>query len=447
MIPLTLLSVSCFALALAHEYSSSSTSSTAHSGSDSDSSCAPKTVRFAHLTSNDDFVSAIRKDKKHHSKKSDNHHHHHHHHKSSHEHISKTILKSSREPKEVSYFSASKPVFQQFSYIAESGNRHPRLPGGPQKTGFTFSRSWQRDIERALLKGKKKQSERFSSAASNGFATKFASETKGTVKDPIDAGWWLVSFEAGRTDALNTFKFKAKRPVIVSVVDLFCRGDSFAVLDEGKLIAQTSRVRADSKCKDVVTSPQVAIEDGRWSSVVFDLDTGKHSISLRAIDNSFEGGMAAIRFEYKSMDSESDNSSDDGYDSSDSASNSSESASSSDSSDNESGKKPRIHFSRSKICAGYGGFIVIDEPFSMKKAGKACEKINARLANLNGKRANLEAAVKSVYYCLGSKTVAWVDAKDNDGVADLVLKLENGGKNGILAQPSGKHPVICEKKN
>ena len=415
-------------LAKAHDYSLSSSDSIALSESDSDQHYPIRggrkkpTVRFSGLKRDEDLVSAIKTKRHHHAHRKD-------------EMTKRSSLKS------ISYFSSSKPVFQESSYISASGSRHPRLPGGPQKVGFTFSRSWQREIEKNLLKGQKKKpsSER---GPSNGLISKFASETKGIVKDPVDAGWWLVSFEAGRSEALNTFKFKTKRSVTVSVVDLFCRGDSFAVLDEGKLIAQTSRVRADSKCRDIVTSPQVAIEDGRWSSVVFDLEAGKHSISLRVIDNPNDGGMLAIRFEKGQVEQDSDDSTDEDAGIFSSTSESTDSASSS-SSDRPS-KPSRSHFSRSQVCSGYNGFVVIEAPFSMKKAGKACERINAKLANLNGKRKNYEAAVKSVYTCLGSNKLAWVDAKDNDGVADLVLKVEKGGKSGILTQPTSSHPVLCQ---
>lgn len=353
--------------------------------------------------------------------------------------------KSSTSLKPLSYFAPSKAVCREHSYIAESANRQPRYPGGPQKVGFTFSRSWKGEVEKRISKAKKKRGsseKEWTSSAANGFVSKFAAETRGIVKDPVDAGWWLVSFEAGRSDALNTFTFKSKRQVIVSVVDLFCRGDSFAILDEGKLVAQTSRVRADSKCKDVVTSPQVAIEDGRWSSVVFDLEPGKHSISLRVIDNPNGGGMAAIRFESAQAANASDDSSSEDNDiSSDSSSQESDSNSTSSSSD----RKTRTHFSGSQVCKGYNGFVVIMKPLSMSKAGKACEKINSKVANLNGKSKNFEAALKSAYTCLGSNKEVWVDAKDNDGVADLVLKVGKGGKSGKLIQPDHEHPVLCER--
>ncbi len=225
MLPFSMLvAASCINLITAKSVSSSISTSL----SDSEGPGSRKSVSFAKLVPNDDFVSAVKKTKK--LQSSEKHHRHHHHHQKHH----KSHHKSSpiKELKDQSYFSTSKPIFREFSYIAESGSRQPRLPGGPQKVGFTFSRSWQRQVERDLLKGKKKRSsDKPPNAISNGYASKFASQTKGVVEDPIDAGWWLVSFEAGRSDALNSFKFKNKRPVIVSVVDLFCRGDSFAVLD------------------------------------------------------------------------------------------------------------------------------------------------------------------------------------------------------------------------
>lgn len=415
--------------------------------SDSYSEEPKKTVRFTKLKPDADLLPVVKTKKHRHSSdyfslsshSSHSKHHRHSHHKS----------KSRKGVSRLSFFSAApQSVFEQSnSYICSSGQRPPKIPGGPQKTGFTFSRSWQRGVDSARQKDRKKRPNSVdfgATAGSNGLIPKFATETSGIVKNPVDAGWWLVSFEAGKAESLNTFAFKSKHPVTVSVVDLFCRGDSFAVLDEGRLIAQSSRVRPDVKCRTVVTSPQIAFEDGRWSSVVFDLDAGKHTITLRTIDNPFEGGMAAIRFETARNEVESGGSSDEESGNSDISNSDSASTSSSDDDD----KSPSRHyFSRKDICAGYNGFMVITAPISKSKAGKACKSINAQLAVIAGGTNPLPAAIKSVYGCLGANRMAWVDAIDNDGIADLVIKADKGGKTGGLTQPTGDHAVLCMKKS
>jgi hypothetical protein len=271
----------------------------------------------------------------------------------------------------------------------ESGKR-----GGKQESGFIYNREWQKDMEKVS------QNEKHF----NGYIDE--KMTEGTVTEPVNAGWWLLSFQTGKSVSKTVFKFKANLPVKVTLVDLFCRGDSFAVWDDGKLIAQSSRIRADRECEELVISPQVALIDGRWSSVVFELDIGEHFIEIKTVDSPMEtGGVAAIKFE----------------------------------SILPAGMKER-RISRDKVCRGYNGLFVVKADINSEEAETVCLTMKSDLAKFE---VGDLAAWKSMNTCLGVDGMAWVIEKETGDLGTVAL---NGRKIKILNDNRSK-PVICRVRS
>ena len=244
----------------------------------------------------------------------------------------------------------------------------------------------------------------------NGWSKEMEAWTTGIVKEPINAGWWLFTFGTGSSSVSRTsFKFKTQFPVRVSLVDLFCRGDSFAILDSGKLIAQSSRILADKEgcggCETVI-SPQEALKDGRWSSVILELEAGNHEITLKSVDSPMEnGGTAAIRFDHIIP-----------------------------------AHIPR-KISRNKVCRGYNGLFVITEPLEADEAELACLAMKSCIARVEKGKDDLIVR-RSIKSCTDGEVKVWA----KDGIDDELKVFRKDG----TAQPVPdkekkelKYPVLC----
>ena len=266
--------------------------------------------------------------------------------------------------------------------------------GGKQKVGFIWQKQFMEKI-----KGENE----------NGFSEELEKMTAGIVREPINAGWWLFTFGSGKNSVSKTsFKFKTSLPIRVSLIDLFCRGDSFAVLDSGKLIAQSSRIPADRECEgdDKMVSPQEALKDGRWSSVVFELEAGDHEITLKTVDSPTEnGGMAAIKFDHILPS-----------------------------------RAPR-KISRNKVCRGYNGLIVITERMSLDEAELACLNMKTDIARIGSNPKDDIIIRRSIKTCTKGESRVWA----MDGVDD---GLKVFGRDGKAIEPEDekkeeKYPVLC----
>ena len=275
--------------------------------------------------------------------------------------------------------------------------------GGKQAVGFVWQKQF---IEELKLDG----------VSENGFSEDLNKLTAGIVTQPINAGWWLFTFGNGKNSVSKTsFKFKSRLPVRISLVDVFCRGDSFGVLDSGRLVAQTSRVPADKECdkSDRMISPQEALKDGRWSSVVFDLEAGDHEITLKTVDSPMEnGGVAAIKFDHVLP-----------------------------------ARRPR-KLSRNKVCRGYNGLIVITEPMPAEEAELACLNMKTDLARVGYSKDEI-IVKRSIKTCStnnnGQGKVWAVDVIDEELKVfgrDGKVCNENS-KNRNEKEKLEKYPVLC----
>lgn len=278
----------------------------------------------------------------------------------------------------------------------QSGKEESGKTGGKQTVGFSFNGEWRKEMEK-LVKTKNKF---------NGFSEDFVKLTEGIVTEPVNAGWWLFSFSGGKSVSKTSFKFKTNLPVKISIVDLFCRGDSFAVLNDGKLIAQSSRIPADRECEETMISPQEALIDGRWSSVVFEIYKGEHNIELKTVDSPMEtGGVAAIKFEYILP----------------------------------SGMRER-RVSRDKVCRGYNGLFVVKVPVTSEAAETICLTLKSEIAKMQ--LADL-AAWKSVKTCVGASGRVWALNKETGDVGTVSLD----GKKAKYINDNKSKAVLCRVRS
>lgn len=285
------------------------------------------------------------------------------------------------------------------------GKKKPKKPipskviyslGGKQEIGFIW------------------QKEAIETAKGNGWSAEMEKLTEGIVSDPLNKGWWLFTFGQGKNLISKTsFKFKTSLPVLVSTVDLLCRGDSFAILNSGKLIAQSSRIRGVSReeCEDDnrMISPEDALKDGRWSNVIFELEAGDHEITIKTVDSPMEnGGIAAIKFDHILQD-----------------------------------PNAQRKLSRSKVCRGYNGFIVITEAMTGEEAQISCLNLKTDFAKIHGKTKDEMIIVRrSIKACTTGNTKVWAI----DGTEDEIKIFNRDGK-GIKGRSEDKYPVLCKVRS
>lgn len=95
----------------------------------------------------------------------------------------------------------------------------------------------------------------------------------------IGGGWqpfnWNVSNSPTNSD--GAFTFTAASPVRLDVTDAYIDGDRFQVLDFGVFLGLTSVPTDDGSWTN---NPDAAFADLRWSSGMFLLEAGSHSIEL-----------------------------------------------------------------------------------------------------------------------------------------------------------------------
>jgi hypothetical protein len=117
---------------------------------------------------------------------------------------------------------------------------------------------------------------------------------------PVGGGWQSFTW-SGCGNVLTTngpFTFTNSSPVVLTVVDAFCRGDQFRVLDNGLLVGVTSLVTPDLTCANQIGDPDAALADPTYSRGTFKIQPGSHSINFQLVQNPFCTGSAFFRLDF-----------------------------------------------------------------------------------------------------------------------------------------------------
>lgn len=123
-----------------------------------------------------------------------------------------------------------------------------------------------------------------------------------TQAAPITIGGGWQQFIWGEDgDAWNdegAFEFAAESPTNLKVTDLFLTGEQFDVYDGDILIGTTSMPTSDeSRTEDY----DEAYFSPLWSSGIFHLEPGSHSITIQTIVNSLDIGAGGLRVDAASI--------------------------------------------------------------------------------------------------------------------------------------------------
>jgi hypothetical protein len=111
---------------------------------------------------------------------------------------------------------------------------------------------------------------------------------------PIDGGWQSFSFgTVGSHDNEGLFTFLAPGAVDLKVTDAFLAGDQFSIYDNSSFIGNTSVPLGSGD--DIGANADGAYADPLWSSGLFVLGAGAHSIDIVTLQSPFGGGGAYIR--------------------------------------------------------------------------------------------------------------------------------------------------------
>jgi len=108
----------------------------------------------------------------------------------------------------------------------------------------------------------------------------------------VNSGWVDWYWDSNGTG--GPFDFTTSSTTYMIVVDSYCRGDQFAVYDNGVFLGNTTSVPEDPECDDlpVRNGPVESFLDPTFSSWEFTLEPGDHSVTFAVIVNPFGSGGA-----------------------------------------------------------------------------------------------------------------------------------------------------------
>jgi hypothetical protein len=113
----------------------------------------------------------------------------------------------------------------------------------------------------------------------------------------INAGWQEFNwFEDGY--AIQTFSVTTTRAIRVTITDVLCTGDAFAVTSGERVLIVTPSVTADCGYEGFTGDPDVALMDPAYSHGSFILRPGTYELSIQAVENPFGSGTGYIRFDF-----------------------------------------------------------------------------------------------------------------------------------------------------
>jgi len=119
----------------------------------------------------------------------------------------------------------------------------------------------------------------------------------------VGAGWWETTdsppafswdFNSGGWDKEGPFTFTWPTPTDVYLTDVYVKGDQFELFDFGLSVGATSVVPIDFGAE---SDPEVAFADPTYSSGVFHLGAGTHSLRIKILVDVVGQGRGYIKVE------------------------------------------------------------------------------------------------------------------------------------------------------
>jgi len=109
------------------------------------------------------------------------------------------------------------------------------------------------------------------------------------------AGWGIVFGFGGPGPVPGSIDFSHPTNVTLNVTDAFCTGDSFRILDRGRVVLETPRVGNDfPDCLIYEDDPGQAFLNPQFSHGTAVLPAGSHSLTIEVLDSPYEGGAAFL---------------------------------------------------------------------------------------------------------------------------------------------------------
>ena len=117
--------------------------------------------------------------------------------------------------------------------------------------------------------------------------------TTGTFAKPLEETFAQFHWDKDGK-ALEAFEVELEEPGKIQIVDFKMNGDAFGVYDNDQLIGKTPAIDPLAKGNAFAATTEEAESDARFSQGVYDLDKGRHVITIRSL-GTYESGTGAIR--------------------------------------------------------------------------------------------------------------------------------------------------------
>ncbi len=240
-------------------------------------------------------------------------------------------------------------------------------------------------------------------------------------RNPIGQGWVYFKFGSLYQEADHSFQINSKdRYVRLRITDLYLNGDRFAVYDSlgkdsNRPILETPPVNSDPLRK-LATDPDDAFKwSNIWSRYEVALAPGKYHLSIWPLSSPYNGGTAAISFDYIDI--------------------------------NERTVEAAMQAADKPICRGYGGLIVTRAKVTADKHQTVCEALELDPFDLDSKEEeDVDAIAETLMDCLEPDERAWIntyDGKKYDGRVTAMMTTKNKLKIE-KRKPKDRNYVVCQ---
>lgn len=256
----------------------------------------------------------------------------------------------------------------------------------------------------------------------------------------LDSGWQTFWF-GNRSEVVSTmFVFQLTSKGYLWVTDAYCKGDSFLIYDNQRLLGQTETV-PDDGCKTNTTNPTDAIQDGGYGHVQFNLTKGVHLLGFTVKESPFLAGKAFVRLDSAFSTP--------GQLPPTSSSSSSSSTYTTNSLTTSTSSPSRYSFGDSWLPYPVvrAGFHVFGAAQSVSMATTICRSMGLKLATID--LANAVDALTLVFDFLGPNREAWIAkfSVSRKGRNFILLTGSSRGKGSIkkMNNVSKPLPFICQE--
>ena len=112
----------------------------------------------------------------------------------------------------------------------------------------------------------------------------------------VDSSW--IPFSVAEAGSFSRrFTFSSAGPVLVTVTDVYCRGDKFRVFDGQEDLGLTSEPAKPDDCEEHIKNPDKALASDHFSHGIFAVGAGAHVLRIQIVKSPYGGAGAVFRLD------------------------------------------------------------------------------------------------------------------------------------------------------